>query len=104
MLIEGAVVKIIKINPYEREIKIAELKDIDNNFSTNLEKEAKEVEAGIKIIAYPVIGEEKSGFFYYVAKKDNQIGKIYTFNGIGSVFCDEVNDEMLEKIKKRVVW
>jgi len=95
--------KIIQINPYEREIKIAELKDIDKNFSIDLEKEAKEVEAGVKIVAYPVIGEE-NGFFYYVAKKDEEVGKIYTFNGIGSVFCDEVNDEMLKKIEKRIVW
>ena len=96
--------KIIKINPYEKKIKIAELKDIDNNFSIDLKKEAKEVEAGVKIVTYPVIGEEKNGFFYYVAKKDKEIGKIYTFNGIGSVFCDEVNDETLEKIKEKIVW
>jgi len=96
--------KIIQINPYEREIKIAELKDIDKNFSIDLEKEAKEVEAGIKIVTFPVIGEEKNGFFYYIAKKDNEIGKIYTFNGIGSVFCDEVNDETLEKIRKKIIW
>jgi len=96
--------KIIQINPYEREIKIAELKDIDDNFSIDLKKEAKEVEAGIKIVAYPVIGEERNGFFYYVAKKDKEVGKIYTFNGIGSVFCDEVNDEMLKKIKEKIAW
>ena len=95
--------KAIQINPYDKEIDIVELKDIDNNFSINLEKEAKEVEKGIKIAAYPIIGEEKNGFFYYVVQ-NGDIGKIFTFNGIGTVFCDNINDEIVEKIKKRIVW
>jgi len=95
--------KVIKINPYEKEIKIAELKDIDNNFSIDLEKKAKEVEAGIKVIAYPTIGEERNGFFYYVIQNGDD-GYIFPFNGIGMVFCDEANDTMLEKIEKRIVW
>jgi hypothetical protein len=48
--------KIIQINPYDKKIEIANLEDIDNNFSKNLEKEAKEVEEGIKIVAHPIIG------------------------------------------------
>ena len=95
--------KVIKINPYEREIKIAELKDIDDNFSTNLEKEAKEVEAGIKIVAYPVIGEERNGFFYYVIQNGEK-GQIYTFNGLGTVFCDDINDEIMDKIRNKIMW
>ena len=95
--------KAIQINPYDKEINIVELKDIDDNFSIDLEKEAKEVEKGIKIVAYPIIGEEKNGFFYYVVQ-NGDIGKIFTFNGIGTVFCDNINDEIVEKIKKRIVW
>jgi hypothetical protein len=55
--------KIIQINPYDKKIEIANLEDIDNNFSKNLEKEAKEVEEGIKIVAHPIIGEERNGIF-----------------------------------------
>ena len=95
--------KILQINPYEKRIEIAELKDIDNNFSIDLENDAIEVEKGMKIVAYPLMGEERNGFFYYVIQNEDK-GKIYTFNGIGTVFYDNVNDEVLEKIKKRVVW
>ena len=95
--------KIIQINPYEKEIKIAELKDLDNNFSINLEKEAKEVEKGIKIIAHPMVGEERNGIFYYVIQSGEE-GEIHTFNGIGIVFCNKVNDEIIEKIREKIVW
>ena len=95
--------KAIQINPYDKEIKIAELKDIDKDFSIDLEKEAKEVEKGIKIIAYPVIGEKRSGLFYYVMQNGKK-GQIFTFNGIGTVFCNEINDEIMEKIRNRIVW
>ena len=95
--------KVIQINPYDKEINIVELKDIDNNFSIDLEKEAKEVEKGIKIIAYPLIGKERNGFFYYIIQNGN-IGKIYTFNGIGIVFCDDVNKETLKKIKNKIFY
>ena len=95
--------KVIQINPYDKEINIVELKDIDNNFSIDLEKEAKEVEKGIKIIAYPLIGKERNGFFYYIIQNGN-IGKIYTFNGIEIVFCDDVNKETLKKIKNKIFY
>jgi len=94
--------RVIQINPYDKEIKIAELKDIDNNFSIDLEKEAKEVEKGIKIIAYPVIGEKRSGLFYYVMQNGKK-GQIFTFNGIGTVFCN-VEEERIEEIKKKIIW
>ena len=95
--------KVIQINPYDKKIEIADLKDIDDNFSINLGEFAKEVEKGIKIIAYPVIEKEKNGIFYYVVQNGKK-GQIYTFNGIGIVFCDEINDEIIEKIRNKVAW
>jgi len=95
--------KVIQINPYDKKIEIANLEDIDNNFSKNLKKNAKEVEKGIKIIASPVIGEKRNGFFYYVIQNGEK-GQIYTFNGLGTVFCDDINDEIMDKIRNRIMW
>ncbi|HID16477.1 MAG TPA: hypothetical protein EYP16_06740 [Candidatus Atribacteria bacterium] len=94
--------KVIQINPYEKKIEIAKLEDVDSNFSKELEKDIKEVEKDIKIVAYPVIGEERNGFFYYVTQEGNT-GNIYTFKGVGIVF-GKINEEMIEKIKKKIVW
>jgi len=94
--------KVIQINPYDKKIEIANLEDIDNNFSKNLEKEAKEVEEGIKIVTHPIIGEERNGFFYYVTQ-EGKAGNIYTFNGIGVVF-GKISEKVIEEIKKKIVW
>jgi len=56
---------------------------------------------------YGIAKQEAPGFSRGVAHyviQNGDDGYIFPFNGIGAVLYDEINDEILKKIEKRIVW
>jgi hypothetical protein len=98
---------IIKIDPWEKEVKLGKIEPLDDNDENTIEDLIKNsenvvsVEEDLKIITYPMFNERKK-FFYYITQKGN-IVKIFTFKGIGIVIGN-VSKERVEEIKDNIVW
>jgi len=96
--------KVINIDPWNKEIKMAKmesLSDNDDEFMNKLVKDAIEIDKNLKIVAYPVVDKEKH-FFYIIKQFGNKV-RVFAFEGMGIVFGD-VNEEMVEKLEESVVW
>jgi len=95
---------VIKINPYEKSIKIVKLESLNNEkkFIEDLLSDAAEVEENLKIVAYPM-SEKGPRIFYYLKQIGEDILKTYPFYGIGLAFGD-INEKMLEKFKENIMW
>jgi len=96
--------KVINIDPLNKEIKMAKmesLSDNDNDFMKKLFEDAIEIDKNLKIVAYPVMDKEKH--FFYIIRQFGDRVRVYVFEGMGIVFGD-IDENAVKELEESVVW